>query len=116
MAHYKVIESWNLHYSHDEELEPNYSPAREKGYSINWTEEDQNLWHDYISKLVREKRFVLPPIDYEGMQTYSEYYPSKDRTIYVVKKFKDLEGAQGYVDIMKSLGDPIVMKIEYVEE
>jgi hypothetical protein len=114
MSYYRVTESWDLHYSHDEELDPNYNPAREKGYSIAWTEEEQNLWHDYISNLVKEDRFILPSIDYEGMQTYSEYYPLKDSTIYVVKKFKDLEGAQGYVNIMKSLGDPVVMKIEFV--
>ena len=115
MSYYRVTESWELHYSHDESLDPNYNPVRQKGYNIAWSEEEFDLWHNYIKDLIKQKRYILH-INEDGSKNYSQYIPSMTQTIYVIKKFKDLEGAQGYVDIMKSLGDPIVMKIEYVEE
>lgn len=115
MGYYKVTESWNLHYPHDEVLEPNYNPIRQKGYSVDWNQEEWNSWHDYIADLIKQRRYIFYR-DKNNTRSYSQYIPSTEQTVYVIKMFKDLEGAQGYVDIICNMADPVVMKIEYVEE
>jgi hypothetical protein len=119
MSYYRVTESWSLWYPHAEELEPNLNPISEKGYSVDWTQEEWDSWHDYISKLIKQRRYILYR-DEGGTNNYSQYIMYNDngikKNIYVIKMFKDLEGAQGYVDIIRSMADPVVMKIEFVEE
>ena len=76
------------------------------------TEEQRSWFHDRLQEMLQQGRFI-PVQDHTGLLRNSLYYPNLEDCEYVVKRFRDVESAQEYVDFVSNL-EPVSMTIEVI--
>jgi hypothetical protein len=76
------------------------------------TKEQRDWFHNKLQELLNDQRFI-PVKDHTGLLSNSLYYPSLENCEYVVKRFRDVESAQEYVDFVSNL-NPVSMTIEVI--
>ena len=76
------------------------------------TEEQRSWFHDRLQEMLQQGRFI-PVQDHTGLLSNSLYYPTLEDCEYVVKRFRDVESAQEYVDFVSNL-EPVSMTIEVI--
>ena len=76
------------------------------------TKEQRDWFHNKLQELLKDQRFI-PVKDHTGLLSNSLYYPSLENCEYVVKRFRDVESAQEYVDFVSNL-NPVSMTIKVI--
>lgn len=78
------------------------------------TGEQRDAFHNKLQEMLNERKFILV-IDHTGLPSNSLYYPSLEDCEYVVKRFRDVEAAQEYIDFTSNL-NPVSMRIDIVDD
>ena len=82
-------------------------------WNTNHTEEQTDWFHTKLQEMLKERRFITVTDPVTGALSNSLYYPSLEDCEYVVKRFRDVEAAQEYVDFVSNL-NPVSMTITII--
>lgn len=83
-------------------------------WNYDHTDEQRNGFHNKLQEMLAQGKFIQVK-DHTGLLSNSLYFPSLEDCEYVVKRFKDVESAQEYVDFVSNL-NPVSMTIKLVTD
>jgi len=107
MAYYQVTEGWNENHDYG-------NGKKSAGPPVSIPEEVTKKFHKLMDDLYHQDRFIRVQLG-NGETSNSVYEPSEDHPIYIHKKFKDMQGALAYKELIAPF-NPCFFDIVYKED